>query len=57
LCRTAFAKSNASENVGILQIEHQNQVSIALLLAIDDAVPKIKCSLIKTASFFFLVEK
>jgi hypothetical protein len=32
-------------------------VSIALLLAIDDAVPKIKCSLIKTASFFFLVEK
>ncbi|KAJ6991091.1 hypothetical protein NC653_019337 [Populus alba x Populus x berolinensis] len=33
LCRTAFAKSNASENVGTLQIEHQNQVSIAILLA------------------------
>jgi hypothetical protein len=58
LCRTAFAKSNASENICTLQIENQKQAPYSSSASTDDPAPKIKCSLEKKkASFFFLVEK
>jgi hypothetical protein len=59
LCRTAFAKSNASENICTLQIENQNQAPYSSSASTDDPAPKIKRFLKKKkrASFFFLVEK